>query len=201
MFHASACMRTRASEFVKTILKKTCRLYLGGSLSQSGHLMAKRTTADAAKLTVLSTQISHDGLKLAGELTPEVFEGINDGHVTAEAPLKYDLRIFIVNQGILVRGSVSSVLRCSCDRCLNDFNLPIENECAHFIEPPLPPSVELTMNLREDILILMPQKCLCQPDCLGICPECGQNRNLAGCDCQTESSAPSPWSQLDELKL
>jgi uncharacterized protein len=163
--------------------------------------MAKRTTPDTARLTVLTTQISNDGLELEGELTAEVFAGIDDGHVTVEAPLRYDLRAFIVNQGLLVRGSVATTMRCRCDRCLSDFDFPVTNESSHFIEAPLEQTVELTANLREDILILMPQKCLCQPECLGICPGCGQNRNRSDCDCQVESTAPNAWAQLDELQL
>jgi uncharacterized protein len=163
--------------------------------------MAKRTARDTARLFIQTTQISAGGTELCGELSPEVFADVHDGHTTVEAPLSYSLRAFIVNQGLLVRGEVSSVLRCRCDRCLCAYELPVRNEASHFIEPPLPQTVELTMNLREDILILMPQKCLCQPECLGLCPGCGQNRNLAGCDCEIESSPPSAWDQLDGLPL
>jgi uncharacterized protein len=162
--------------------------------------MAQKTP-DTTQLIVQTTQISYDGLALDGELSAEVFAGIDDGHVTAKTSLRYNLRVFIVNEGLLVRGKVSSALRCRCDRCLSDFDYPIENESSHFFEPPLPKTVELTLNLREDILILMPQKCLCQPDCLGICPGCGQNRNRSGCDCPTKPAGPNAWSQLDELEL
>lgn len=163
--------------------------------------MAIPTRQDPARLIVQTTQISQDGTELDGELSPEVFAGIDDGHLQVEAPLIYKLRAFIVNQGLLVRGDVSSVLQCRCDRCLNSYDLPVRNESSHYWDGPLPQTVELTENLREDILILMPQKCLCKPECLGLCPGCGQNRNLANCECREESAPPSTWDQLDGLQL
>jgi len=32
--------------------------------------------------------------------------------------------------------------------------------------------------LREQVLLSLPARTLCKPDCLGLCPRCGENRNL-----------------------
>jgi uncharacterized protein len=53
--------------------------------------------------------------------------------------------------------------------------------------------------LREQVLLALPMKSICRTDCAGLCPQCGQNRNLKPCDC-----APPPpdksWSPLAGLK-
>ena len=37
----------------------------------------------------------------------------------------------------------------------------------------------------DEILVNWPAKILCKEDCKGICPVCGQNRNLKECGCDT----------------
>jgi len=53
--------------------------------------------------------------------------------------------------------------------------------------------------VREQILLALPIKSICRSDCAGLCPQCGQNRNLGPCGC-----APAPaddrWAPLARLK-
>ena len=44
--------------------------------------------------------------------------------------------------------------------------------------------------LTEDILLDMPSKFLCKPDCKGLCPVCGKNRNREECSCQRQEGDP-----------
>jgi uncharacterized protein len=37
--------------------------------------------------------------------------------------------------------------------------------------------------VREQVLLTLPGRTLCQEDCKGLCPHCGINRNLANCEC------------------
>jgi uncharacterized protein len=38
---------------------------------------------------------------------------------------------------------------------------------------------------------------LCQPDCKGLCPRCGRDRNAGACACEPEEDVR--WSALREL--
>ena len=38
--------------------------------------------------------------------------------------------------------------------------------------------------LREQFYLALPMKPLCRPDCRGICPHCGINRNVESCQCE-----------------
>ena len=53
--------------------------------------------------------------------------------------------------------------------------------------------------LKEQVLLSLPMRTLCRPDCAGLCPRCGQNRNLEPCQCP-----PAPtdirWEALAKLK-
>ena len=71
----------------------------------------------------------------------------------------------------------------------------------------------MTDAIREDILIVFPQSCLCSEDCRGLCPVCGANLNEGDCGCELPeeeedeeeaeeaSEGPNPWAALDNLKL
>ena len=50
----------------------------------------------------------------------------------------------------------------------------------------------------EQILLALPMRVVCRDDCAGLCPTCGENRNLEGaCQCTPE---PDPrWAALRDL--
>jgi uncharacterized protein len=53
--------------------------------------------------------------------------------------------------------------------------------------------------LKEQILLALPVKQVCQPSCKGLCPQCGKNLNVESCDCVT--SMPDPrWSALEDIR-
>ena len=49
--------------------------------------------------------------------------------------------------------------------------------------------------LREQVLLSLPVRTLCKPDCKGLCPRCGQNRNSQPCHCDEGPSDPR-WEAL-----
>lgn len=53
--------------------------------------------------------------------------------------------------------------------------------------------------LREQVLLSLPVRTLCKPDCKGLCPRCGQNRNTDSCSCEQEASDPR-WEALAGLR-
>ena len=53
--------------------------------------------------------------------------------------------------------------------------------------------------LREQVLLSLPARTLCKPDCKGLCPRCGQNRNTDSCSCDQEPSDPR-WEALGGLR-
>jgi uncharacterized protein len=53
--------------------------------------------------------------------------------------------------------------------------------------------------LREQVLLSLPARTLCKPDCKGLCPRCGQNRNSQPCSCDVGPSDPR-WEALAGLR-
>ena len=55
--------------------------------------------------------------------------------------------------------------------------------------------------MREQVLLSLPSRTLCKEDCKGLCPRCGQNLNLAPCNCNSSERGqnPSGWNALAGL--
>jgi uncharacterized protein len=59
--------------------------------------------------------------------------------------------------------------------------------------------VELASMLREQVILSTPMQPLCDAECLGLCPVCGQDRNERVCGC-SEQIEESPFAPLRQLR-
>lgn len=50
----------------------------------------------------------------------------------------------------------------------------------------LGPQIDLSIGIREAIILSQPITHLCREDCPGLCPVCGTNLNLEKCSCKVE---------------
>lgn len=53
--------------------------------------------------------------------------------------------------------------------------------------------------VREQILLQLPMKPLCRPDCQGLCSRCGTDLNSGRCQCKAPVADPR-WASLESLK-
>ena len=60
-------------------------------------------------------------------------------------------------------------------------------------------SLSLEDVLREQVLLSLPVRTLCKPDCKGLCPRCGENRNSRPCNCE-EGPSDLRWEALAGLR-
>jgi uncharacterized protein len=59
--------------------------------------------------------------------------------------------------------------------------------------------VDLEPLVRDAVLLELPRAPLCRPNCLGLCPTCGANRNEEACGC--EAPRDPRWGALDVLRV
>ena len=52
------------------------------------------------------------------------------------------------------------------------------------------PRIDVAPLAREQCYLAIPMKPLCRPDCQGLCPQCGTNRNVATCTCENQWEDP-----------
>jgi uncharacterized protein len=101
-----------------------------------------------------------------------------------------------------VQGTLLSAVEGECRRCLTSIEVRIDltieelfalhthkHSKSEFIIGD-DAVLDLTPLIREEIIINTPLAPLCKPDCAGLCPQCGQNLNLARCNCETSDIDP-----------
>lgn len=170
-----------------------------------------------AMLRIKAAEIPEEGL--AVKITDMSWfprqEVSHKGEVRAEAFLtRRNARVF-------VSGSIKLVMLLDCDRCLENFELPRDvdfrviydlggedpalNVREHEFdsnEPevifPEEPVIDLGNILSQQVILAVPLKNLCRPDCAGLCPECGEDLNKKKCACKT-GGGDSPFNVLDRL--
>lgn len=122
------------------------------------------------------------------------------------------------NRSVLVQGSMTASVKGICNRCLKpvDFSVSFKLEDEYFpsidivsgLSLPANPDgftldqnhvLDLSEALNQYMLISMPMKLLCRPDCAGLCPSCGHNLNKGSCSCPSAIEDPR-WSKLVNLK-
>ena len=137
------------------------------------------------------------------ELPPDA-----DPPLAPAGDIAYRLSAVMAGADLIVTGTASVPLATVCARCLDDIRVTIavRDLCFHF-EKVRDLEVDLTDDVREELLLAVPSCFYCAPDCKGICPMCGANLNHASCACDKRQAAtepddaPSPWDQLDALDL
>lgn len=128
---------------------------------------------------------------------PFVFGGRN---IELAAPLRVNGTYAFDGKGFFVQADADTVLRQSCARCGEPFELaysfpvserfskasePIEDE----MYPYMGDRLELEQAVMDNFYLHLPLTSVCSPDCKGLCPECGANRNLHTCACQPNEAA------------
>ena len=116
-------------------------------------------------------------------------------------PLVCELKASMVEKDLVVRGNATLVANCACDRCLVEFEQVIQSEDICIVKENTPEIVDLTNDIREDILLAFPQLLLCREDCRGLCFKCGINLNEEECQCDSEDESSSPWDTLDNINF
>jgi uncharacterized protein len=119
-----------------------------------------------------------------------------------------------------LRGRFAGTFQVPCARCVEPVEIPLEAEFDLIFRPVgadsdaperaitaqeteigyyLKDSLALEDVLREQVLLSLPAKTLCKPDCKGLCPRCGENRNSQVCSCDVGPSDPR-WEALADLR-
>jgi uncharacterized protein len=159
-------------------------------------------------LTINLRHLEDSPIRLRGEVSVSELDLTDlDDLVRPAGPLLYDLECSHQEQGLLMQGQLEMVFSCECARCLKTFELglalddwsvllPWEGEDRVRVNND---SVDLTPHVREDMVLALPQRPLCGPECSGISagPPAGGKQS---CGAQTPDVS-SAWAELNKLKL
>lgn len=104
--------------------------------------------------------------------------------VKFRGPVKIKADISRITNAVTVELALSASMHMNCGRCLNEFEIGFKkNLKLNYSVDKLEPIIDLDPGIREEIILDYPIKPLCNPNCKGLCPECGKNLNEGDCSC------------------
>lgn len=107
-------------------------------------------------------------------------------------------RVSKTGQGILVDAEFQAVTTAECVRCLSEFQQPVHTQFQELYAFKFnqvtdsglvlaeDANIDLAPLIREYLLLEVPIKPICRPDCRGLCLECGANLNETACPHQAQ---------------
>jgi len=127
-----------------------------------------------------------------------------------------------ISNDVFFKGKIRTTFHVVCSRCLKACTSDVEAEVtAHFVaqeEDRTPKAecelkqsdidveyynedrIDLKQPIHDQILLALPSVNFCQPDCKGLCPNCGTNLNDSDCGCGKGHAMDPRLEILKKLK-
>ena len=161
-------------------------------------------------LTRFRQPVSH----VSRRFTPEEVDPEAGESYRVVAPVELEFDLHKDKTRFRVVGRVQAELELPCSRCLEPYRLPVDvpldlryapaseredgdtsedrdisaddTDISYYHDDML----DLNELLREQFYLALPMKPLCREGCLGLCPQCGVDRNTTSCNCQPDWQDP-----------
>ena len=153
-------------------------------------------------MKILIARIPEEGSHYEGSELDSIFELENDPLINAFGAVEYTLYAQRVSDELVVRGTLVAEVEMRCARCSEFFSttVSVSDFLRAYPAPEGTDSVDITEDLREEILLHVPGFAVCGEGCKGCCAQCGANLNDGSCECKRDDRS-SPFSALDSLSL
>lgn len=136
---------------------------------------------------------------LTGEILLKDFE-FSEEDVALKSPIQVEIRLQKLGSHILAEGEAKVLAEMTCGRCVERFQAPLQGSMfiqyipasevksdgdegvveAEAVVPYEGKIVDLLDDVRQTVVLSVPIKKICRPDCRGLCPTCGKNLNTGG---------------------
>ena len=159
------------------------------------------------------TDLGSERLSLKGSLRPGEVDFSSDNLRQVE-PLDWSGVVERTGSEVRLAGSLTTKLELACVRCLEPIRELVEKKFDLLFKPrdslAFEENAEIKLEevdtgmafmtgsqlplsevIREQVLLALPMKPLCRPDCRGLCSLCGKNLNENSCDCPRQTINPA----------
>lgn len=177
-------------------------------------------------MLITPIQLEHEPLLFTESISAGSLDYAPDVQQVGPLPIEGRADLLVENRGhnhlvndIRLRAAYQGNLEVLCARCVDPVPFPIQGEFDLIFRPQDADadSAERAITVdeteigyydkngllledvvREQVLLSLPVRTLCTPDCKGLCPRCGQHLNSASCNCESTSVDPR-WNALAGL--
>ncbi len=126
------------------------------------------------------------------------------------APISVTVAYYRAGTDVFVGGRILAETRAACARCVEEFATTRGRDFRYLLTPRVMrlhdgkepraedvdlssydgDEIDLSPLIREQLILALPSRALCDENCRGLCPHCGQNLNLGECGCRAEIRDP-----------
>jgi len=161
----------------------------------------------------ISIKHLQDGLHTFRFIEPVSACGVM-GHANLNADVEVVVELEKSSPHLFLNNQVRTVGSFVCDRCLDEFSMSLEErvrvvfssdpDLVAMADEEIRPlakdanEIDITDEVRDALLLAVPIKTVCRPDCKGLCPGCGANLNKESCRCGPQPQAVR-WAGLDKF--
>jgi uncharacterized protein len=169
----------------------------------------------------LVENIPQEGLELKKQESPRFFNLEDDRFVSYTGAVAVSLTMEKLGERVRIKGEFNFRVKLNCVRCLEPFfqEITYPMDIVYAPEPSRMTGKEASLNeeeinvfyygkkgvielgdaVREFVLLSLPVKPLCKPDCSGLCPSCGKKLSQGSCSCQIQR-LDARFAKLKDLK-
>ena len=136
-------------------------------------------------------RVPEDGLRERERYDPAPLD-MERGDIHLPEP--FDVEAFITKsrRELMVKVQIRCPLRFTCARCLGEFTATLTPSGVFSYTVSSAQVVDITNDVRQEIMLAYPIVPLCKSDCKGLCASCGQDLNTETCRHQGASEPPTP---------
>ena len=125
-------------------------------------------------------RVPEEGLKDHATYDPTTMD-MDRFDVHLREPFEVDAFIAKADRELVINVDIRCPIVLSCARCLEEFRSTVRADAVFSYKVKPTDIVDITNDVRQEIILGYPMVPICQPDCKGLCGTCGQNLNLAAC--------------------
>ncbi len=145
--------------------------------------------------------LREDEVHFEGELPPAELQLDTDQYVHPQSLVRYSLDARVLGEEVLVSGKIAMDVEAECSRCAVFFSTTYADSAflrAYQLSELSEESVDMDPEIRDALILKIPNFPVCGDDCKGLCPLCGKNLNESACDCSSPEG-DMRWGALDGL--
>lgn len=134
--------------------------------------------------------------------------GMEAGEAKVTSPVRIEGRVVNTGRFLELVAHVSTEVAVPCSRCLDEVRLPLEFDVAELYQPAGWEDngeegeeeqalmalegewLDLDEAIKDNLVLNLPMRVLCSPECPGICPQCGRDLKKGLCSCIKEEIDP-----------
>ena len=131
-------------------------------------------------MKVRLSDISEEGLAVMETLDP-VRMSLDTADLKFTAPIEVSATFQKQQDTVWVEVGAAGETQRICARCLEGFGRPYDSRFHLDYSVGGKLDLDITDDVRQEILLSYPVRFLCREDCRGLCPQCGTNLNERSC--------------------